>query len=87
MCKNSIEERTQEYFVFVVWEWWDCIRGLYIWNWVSEDIPCFTFIDFYVLLGKRDNLCDCAGYVEVIIKTRFQGFGSLPLCSYNHCGT
>ena len=40
---------------------WVCI-----WDWVSEGIPCFTFVNFYILWGRRGNLCDCAGYVKVI---------------------
>jgi hypothetical protein len=27
----------------------------------------FFFVDFYILRGRRDNLCDCAGYVKVIM--------------------
>ena len=41
--------------------------GVCIWDWVSEGIPCFTFVNFYILQGRKGNLCDCVGYVEVIM--------------------
>ena len=35
-------------------------------TWVSEGIPCFAFINFYILRGRRNNLCGCMVYVKVI---------------------
>ena len=40
--------------------------GVCIWDWVGEGIPCFTFVDCYILRDRRGNLCDCAGYVKVV---------------------
>ena len=37
-----------------------------VWAWVSEGIPCFAFVNFYILRGRRSNLCDCTVYVKVI---------------------
>ena len=39
---------------------------VYVWAWVSEGIPCFAFVNFYILRGRRSNLCGCTVYVKVI---------------------
>ena len=64
--KTILGKEFKGYFVLVVWDSWDCVMGVCIWDWVSEGIPCFTFVDFYLMWGMRGNLCDCAGYVKVI---------------------
>ena len=66
--KGSIRVKAimKGWFFLMVWDWWDCVMGVYIWDWVSEGIPCFTFVDFYILWGRRGNLCDCVCYFKVI---------------------
>lgn len=41
--------------------------GVCIWGWANEGIPCFIFVDLYILRGRRGNLCDCVGYVNYCI--------------------
>ena len=33
-------------FVLVVWDWWDCVMRVCVWDSVSEGISCFTFVNF-----------------------------------------
>lgn len=42
-------------FVLVVWDWWDCVMRVCIWDWVSEGAPCFTFVDFYTLDDLKEG--------------------------------
>lgn len=39
--------------------------GMCIWDWVSVGIPCFVFVNFYILQGWGGNLYDCMGYFKV----------------------